>query len=90
VPVIVELCPAARIPTAQIYIEAAPNWHPRNTPCNEKQDIFLNSTNPPVLLAKNIFMTILVLFQVNFHHKICRFSATKVHHKVFMTGNEFA
>lgn len=28
----VELCPAAKIPTAQIYIAAAPNVHPKNIP----------------------------------------------------------
>ena len=32
VPVMVELCPAARIPTAQMYLEGPPNAHPRYSP----------------------------------------------------------
>lgn len=31
-PVIVELCPAANIPTAQIYIATRPYVHPKNIP----------------------------------------------------------
>ena len=32
VPVIVEDCPAANMPTAQIYVHAIPNVQPKNTP----------------------------------------------------------
>ena len=41
VPVIVLDCPAARIPTAQMYMAAVPKAQPRKTPCkNAKMLMF--------------------------------------------------